>query len=65
LKFHIVIFDRWGAVVFDSIDPSEGWTGLSNGSYYPPGVYPYRIDYQGAEAPGEDRVQAGTVTLVR
>jgi gliding motility-associated-like protein len=65
LKFHMLIFDRWGTIVFDSIDPSEGWTALSNASYYPPGVYTYRIDYQGAEAPGEDRIQTGTVTLVR
>ncbi|MCX6266872.1 MAG: gliding motility-associated C-terminal domain-containing protein, partial [Bacteroidetes bacterium] len=65
IKFRMMIFDKWGAIVFDSNDLSEGWNGQSGGTYYPSGVYVFRIDYEGAEAPGESRIQTGTLMLVR
>ena len=65
VKFHMEIFDRWGTMIFTTSDPLDGWTGQKNGSYYPAGVYTYRIDYEGVEAPGVNQVQKGTMMIVR
>jgi len=65
VKFHMGIFDRWGTMIFTTSDSLDGWTGLKNGSYYPPGVYTYRIDFEGVEFPGVNQVRKGTITLVR
>lgn len=40
------IFDRTGAVVFQSTDPLEGWDGNFNGQAIPPALFGYRIKYQ-------------------
>lgn len=46
LDFHIYIFDRWGELIYESTDISQGWDGTYMGNNVPQGVYVYRIDYQ-------------------
>jgi gliding motility-associated-like protein len=29
--FHMMIFDRWGNLIFESSDMTEGWNGTANG----------------------------------
>ncbi len=62
------IFDRWGALVFESGDPAAGWNGqLPNGRNAPEGVYVWALDYTFfgvTEAEVEDQ-KSGTVTLLR
>ena len=41
--FHIAIFDRWGNVVYESIDINQAWTGGKNDYYVQDGVYSYVI----------------------
>ncbi len=41
--FHIVIFDRWGDVVYESTDINQAWTGGKNDYYVQDGVYSYVI----------------------
>ncbi|MCB0795224.1 MAG: gliding motility-associated C-terminal domain-containing protein [Flavobacteriales bacterium] len=62
----LLIFDRWGSVVFASNDPSEGWNGaLRNaGEVLRDGVYAWRLkvrDRFGAER----RLFLGHVTLLK
>jgi gliding motility-associated-like protein len=42
--FEMQIFNRWGEMVFQSQDPTQGWDGrLSDGSPAPSGVYVVRV----------------------
>lgn len=44
-EFELIIFDRWGSVIYTSNDPSEHWMGnVKSGSIYAPsGVYSYSL----------------------
>jgi gliding motility-associated-like protein len=41
--FEIVVCNRWGEVVYRSIDPEEKWTGGKDSFFVPDGVYTYRV----------------------
>ena len=57
------IYDRWGKILFESTDFSEGWDGKVNGNEAPQGVYLWRYSYKNSEAKTlEDK---GTVMLIR
>ena len=64
LDYEFLLFDRWGALVFQSDDPTQGWDGtyrnqqLSNNGF----VYQlrYRFSYQ-----EELQYQSGEVVLMR
>lgn len=40
----VLIFNRWGSVVFESIGYAEAWDGTFNGEALPMGTYFYQID---------------------
>lgn len=42
-RFTLLIFDRWGGLVFETRDPSARWNGLIDGQPAADGVYPWRI----------------------
>ena len=62
--YRLSVFDRWGQVVFHTIDTEEGWDGRINGNQAAPNtVYSYQLivrDYLGTEYKF-----VGHVTLVR
>ncbi len=63
--FELLIFDRWGKVVFKTTDPSEGWNGKLNNSglLLPIGVYSYLSTY---EVPRFGTIEKrGMATLIR
>jgi gliding motility-associated-like protein len=61
--FSFSIFNRWGAQIFESNAPGDGWNGGLNGYYAPDGVYYYLVEYA---QPGEQRVRlSGHFTLFR
>jgi gliding motility-associated-like protein len=61
--FRLLIFDRWGHLVFETEDPAKGWDGTIDGSRPVPGVYPYVFRYLGPGGRTADRY--GSVTLIR
>ena len=71
-KFDIIIYNRWGEVVFESKDPNFRWNGKvkNTGAECPEGTYFYLINYQIIEKQlndGKDKGKpiSGTVTLIR
>lgn len=52
--YNIVIYNRWGRVVYKSDDPSKGWDGRIGGRVAAAGTYYYII-----EATGTDKYQEG------
>ncbi len=63
--YEIFIFDRFGKIVFNSENSSEGWNGQHNnsGADLPPGVYMFRATWR--EPRGDEDFAEGAATLVR
>lgn len=61
--YELLIFDRWGALLFETNDPAEGWGGMFQGQQMQPGVFVYTLRYQARE--GVVRPRNGTVSLLR
>lgn len=64
-NFRMTVWTRWGDLVFETDDPTEGWNGRYNnaGALLPPGVYVYQIRYEGPR--GRPYEKEGFATLVR
>ncbi|MEM1323517.1 MAG: PKD domain-containing protein [Bacteroidota bacterium] len=63
--FRMLIFDRWGGLVFESSDPMVEWNGRKNntGRLAPTGVYVCRVHYRGPR--GQAFEYKGFVTLLK
>jgi gliding motility-associated-like protein len=61
----IVIFDRWGGIVFEGIVGGRAWDGTDASGLrkLPAGSYTYRIN--GLSEAGVDFLKTGTITLLR
>jgi len=62
-SYEMLIFNKWGQLIFTATDPNEGWTGKQNGELHPPGAYVYLIKYRTPE--GQNMEKRGTVTILR
>lgn len=61
-QFRMYIYNRWGQLVFDTSNISQGWDGTQNGNPCNPGVYTWVVNYQGEEGKSSNK---GSVTLIR
>ncbi|TXF89118.1 gliding motility-associated C-terminal domain-containing protein [Neolewinella aurantiaca] len=61
--YELLVFDRWGALVFESNVPLEGWDGSYRGKLMTNGVFVYSLRYQARE--GLVYTRSGTVNLLR
>ncbi len=50
-QYHLMIYDRWGQLIYESVDPHIGWNGNSTGS----GVYIYKVIYEMTDCAGNDK----------
>ena len=57
------IFNRWGALLFETNDLNNGWDGTFNNQPAPEGVYIYSL--QAKDAVGKDFSKTGQITLIR
>ncbi len=66
MNFRMLIFNRWGEIIFESKDRSDVWDGQYKGEPMPVGVYPWVITYEGdsEEYKGPYKME-GSVTIVR
>lgn len=62
-NYEMLIFDRWGQLVFVSRHPEYGWDGRINGNPAPQGTYSYSIKYWDIE--GKPNSVHGNVLLLR
>ncbi len=58
------VFNRWGQLVYDNENGSEGWDGTHDGKPAPADVYIYQIDYQILGSPGAINA-TGEISLLR
>jgi gliding motility-associated-like protein len=59
----IAIFDRWGELVWETKDETEGWDGTYKGKEASAGVYVYKMKVTFWE--GDIETKAGNITLIR
>ncbi len=64
LKYHLLIYNRQGECIFQSINAEEGWDGTFNGEPCNVGTYIYKIIYVKYSAVDTENVKKGTVTLI-
>ncbi len=64
-SFHMYIYNRWGVLVFESHDISQGWDGNYDSDPAPSGAYVYKIEYAVGAAAVETTILTGTVVLIR
>lgn len=58
------IYDRWGALLYETTNITDSWDGTFNGRKEPSGVYVFMVEMT-CELDGSVLVKAGDVTLVR
>ncbi len=64
--FHMLVFNRWGEIIFESTDKNIFWNGVYRSEHMPTGVYPWTITYEGdtEEYKGPYK-KDGSVTIVK
>ncbi len=63
VEFELLIFNRWGELLFESRDPDLGWDGTYNGKLCQQDVYIYKL--AASYEDGERVVRVGDVNLIR
>lgn len=58
---HVLVFDRWGEVIFESTDPEKQWDGSFKGRPVQQGTYVYQV-YASGDKPLS---RTGSVTVIR
>ena len=62
-KYHIMIYNLWGQILFESSDVNQTWDGTYNEDLCPIGAYVYHAKFLSPE--GELQVYRGDVTIIR
>jgi gliding motility-associated-like protein len=63
-NFTMLIYNRWGEVVFETHDASIGWDGTYNGEYAQDGTYTWKIDFK-SRINDKKYVKVGHVNMLR
>lgn len=63
-NFQLIIYNRWGEQIFESLNSTIGWDGYYNGIVCPVGTYTWKIVYK---IPDNDqyKVVTGSLNLLR
>jgi len=63
-NFHILIFNRWGELIYESKDSNDYWDGTYNNTPCPAGAYTYKLQFKDIKT--DARYQfTGSVSLLR
>ncbi len=61
-EYHLMIFNRWGELIFESYDRDVGWDGYINGELAKQDVYVWKVE--GNYTNGQGFTEVGDVTLL-
>lgn len=65
VKYHLLIFDRWGSMVFESFNAETGWDGKVQNQQAEAGIYSFIVTFEIEGLEDQEQKQTGSVTLVR
>jgi gliding motility-associated-like protein len=63
-KFYFAVYNRWGQLMFETNDPTDGWDGTFKGAPADGGVFGWYLKASCAEGEPEEFMK-GNVTLIR
>ena len=65
MDFTLLIYNRWGQIIFESHDPAVGWSGTygAGNEISQDGTYIWKIDFKADESSDRKMLQ-GHVTLI-
>lgn len=63
IDFHCWIYNRWGVLIKEFTDPSDGWDGTYRGKLVSTGVYFYVIQATGSD--GKKYKKSGDINILR
>jgi len=62
--YHMMIFNRWGQLIFESYDSEFGWDGTYGGKLMQDGTYTWKIDFK--QTKNDKRImKTGHVNIIR
>ncbi len=64
-EWEMRVYNRWGQVIFESFDSSEGWDGTFQGKYVQDGTYGYTLRYKTCEPLNPDHFITGHINVFR
>ncbi len=62
--YSLIIFNRWGEVIFESYDTNYGWDGTFHGKFAQNGVYTWKIEFKETMTDKRHKI-TGHVNLIR
>lgn len=64
-EWELIVYNRWGQVLFESYDSSVGWDGTFKGVIVQDGTYGYTLRYKTCEPLNPDHFITGHVQVLR
>jgi gliding motility-associated-like protein len=65
VDIHLMVYNRWGELIFETRDLEKGWEGTFKGTKCEAGVYTYILTYGNNNTQGSSKKITGFVTLVK
>ena len=68
VEYDLLIYNRWGEIVFQSMDISTGWDGTIKGQIAPEGVYIWKLNIKTDDrimADSNSKQMTGNINLIR
>jgi gliding motility-associated-like protein len=65
VDFQMMIYNRWGQLVFETKDWNKGWDGSYKGRACEPGTYAYKLTYKNLKLQDKPAITEGFVTLIQ
>lgn len=62
--FDLLIFNRWGEVIFESHDATYGWDGTYNGEVVKEGTYTWKIEFKTSQT-DERKIALGHLNVLK
>ena len=62
--FHLLLFNRWGEIIWESYNSGAGWNGTYGGALVQDGVYVWTIEY-GDKWTDERKTITGHLTILK
>ena len=63
-EYQLLIFNRWGEILFESNDSTVGWNGMYNGEPVQDGTYTWKISYKRTDT-NSSAIEVGHVNVLR